>query len=154
MRLDPYVYRSYPLAPIPVPPLVDRGYARSPIPSAGLGPIVTGLNGLPLGQDPTTPATDPATAAADLGPLRTTLRNKLLATGIPGVFLGATILTLLSAWAFHADDPHLPKWKPALILGGGSLLTGVAVVTGTAIAIGGPHPLLGMFVGGAAMGRR
>lgn len=42
-----------------------------------------------------------------------------------GVLLGSAVLTGLVAWAFHAHDPHRPKWTPALILGGGSAAVGL-----------------------------
>ena len=54
------------------------------------------------------------------GDTQSDLRAQLLGLGIPGALLGAGILTLLSAWAFHSHNPERPKWKPALILGGGS----------------------------------
>jgi hypothetical protein len=42
-----------------------------------------------------------------------------------GVLLGSPVLTGLVAWAFHAHEPNRPKWKPALIIGGGSAVAGL-----------------------------
>jgi hypothetical protein len=64
---------------------------------------------------------------------RSEARKKILLFGLIGAAVGGLATGLLSAWAFHARDPHRPVAKPALILGVGSF--GVAALGIGAVAL-------------------